>query len=399
MSHNEAIHDDDLKRQLGLYSRDRSDSAYTPVNGDAEALQHLLSRHYLLPPTPKDLVTASSKIHEFGFGAVIPMREHGRVIEPVLTVLTNQIASDSIVVVNDSSDDDALNCVREFQGVRLVYRDDVLNTLDWKRLYPILNVKERPVGKGMAVLAGYLVHYALRLSGVKHKWVFQNDSEITEYKRYQCLQHLTVGLVAYPTARAVKTAKFGRTNERTMCMRSALGLLAELPNVPSMVRNRATEIFERVVSDKWIQTGEFALRWDVAMARPFATGYIEESLCALFCADLFAKQDRGFILKVANPNPRLDGANDERKEAIMQQQVSNFWLSMAFFKKSLADWDLDDIKTLNHGIMAKNITMSWIPPDDGPCKAEVVRNDRIIPSITQLDEANLIDIEALVQLV
>jgi hypothetical protein len=336
---------------------------------------------------------------EFSFGAVIPMREHGRVIEPVLDVLVNQIDPRSIVVVNDSSDDEALNCVREFADVRLIYRDDVLNTLDWKQLFPLLNVKERPVGKGMAVLAGYLVHYALRLDGEKHKWIFQNDSEIAEYKRYQCLPHLVAGLLNHPTARAAKTAKFGRTNERSMCMRSALGLLAELPNVQPLVRHRANEIFERVSSDKWIQTGEFALRWDVAMARPFATGYIEESLCSLFCADFFSKQGKGFTLKVANPNPRLDGANDERKEAIMQQQVSNFWMAMAFFGKSLADWDLEDIRVLNHGIMAKNITMSWIPPNDGPCKAEVVRNDRILPSITQLVDGGFINTDALMQLI
>ena len=335
MSH-EVVHDDLLKHRLGLYSRDRSESAYQPVNGDAVALRERLSRHYFGPPPEAQLRLAAARIKQQKFGVVIPMRENGDRIRPVLEVLTQQVSPESIVVVNDRSDDDALNCVRSFKGVRLIFRDDVLDTMDWEKLLPILNLSERPVGKGVAVMAGYLVQYALRIKGVTAKWVFQNDSEIAEYRRYQCLQHLVAGLIAHPHCLAVKTAKFGRTNERSMCMRSAMGLLAELPHVPSHVASRAQQIFG-LTSDKWIQTGEFALRWSLAMSRPFATGYLEESLIALFCADYFAKRGSGYSLKVANPNPRLDGANDDRKEAIMQQQVSNFCLAMAFFVKPVCD--------------------------------------------------------------
>jgi hypothetical protein len=368
------------------------------MNGDADVLQQRLSQHYFGPPTEAQVQIAGRKIRNTQFGIVIPMRERGPKIQPVLEVLTEQVSPESIVVVNDSSDDDALNCVRKFEGVRLVFRDDVLNAIDWSRLLPVLNLKERPVGKGVAVLAGYLVHYALHRKGAGTKWLFQNDSEIAEYRRYQCLQHLVAGLTAHPECLAVKTAKFGRTNERSMCMRSAMGLLAELPHVPPFVAVRAQQIFG-LTSDKWVQTGEFALQWELAMSRPFATGYLEESLTALFCDDFFAKEGKGYTLKVANPNPRLDGANDDRKEAIMQQQVSNFWLAMAFFGKSLADWTVEDIQGLNHGIMAKNITMAWIPPNDGPCQAEVVRNDRFFPSVKQLVEGGFVDLDALRKLV
>lgn len=397
MSH-EVVHDDVLKHRLGLYNRDRSESAYQPINGDAVALQENLSRHYYGPPTEAQLRLATARIKQVQFGVVIPMRENGERIRPVLDVLTQQVNPASITVVNDRSDDDALNCVREFSGVRLIFRDDVMDTMDWNRLLPILNLSERPVGKGVAVLAGYLVHYALHRKGAGTKWLFQNDSEIAEYRRYQCLQHLVAGLTAHPACLAVKTAKFGRTNERSMCMRSAMGLLAELPHVPPLVADRARQIFG-LTSDKWIQTGEFALRWGLAMSRPFATGYLEESLTALFCEDYYAKRGSGYTLKVANPNPRLDGANDDRKESLMQQQVSNFWLAMAFFGKSAADWKVGDIGRLNHGILSTNITMAWIPPNDGPCQAEVVRNDRIFPSVTQLIEGNFVDTNALLKLV
>ncbi len=393
------VHDDVLKHKLGLFSADRSNSAYMPVNGDSESLQHRLDRHYFAAPSVRELATASKKIKQLGFGVVIPMRERGPKTQQVLEVLTKQLPANQIVVVNDSSDDAALECVRGFKGVRLIFRDDVLDCLDWKRLFPIINVRERPVGKGMAVLAGYLIHYALKLSGARTRWIFQNDSEIAEYSRYQCLQHLAAGITQTKGAQAVKTAKFGRTNERSMCMRSALGLMEFLPNVDPEVAMRARHIFERTVSDKWIQTGEFALLWHVAMNRPFATGYLEESLTALFCADYFAKNHRGYTLKVANPNPRLDGANDERKEAIMQQQVSNFWLAMAFFKKPVAEWTVADIKRLNRGIMSQNIAMAWIAPNDGPCQAEAVRNDRILPSVSQLINGGYVNMKALRKLV
>lgn len=398
MSHVD-LSDDVVKHRLGLFNQDRSDSAYAPVNGDADSLQHLLARHYFGPPSEAELKDAVAKIHSMNFGVVIPMREHGPKIDPVLATLTKQVAPRSIVVVNDSSDDDAISCVQGYKEVRLIFRNDVLDTLNWDKLYPVLNLNERPVGKGVAVLAGYLVQYAMMLNGFKANWLFQNDSEIVEYARYQCLQHLVAGMLHHPGAQAVKTAKFGRTNERSMCMRSALGLLSEMPNLNPKVATRSREIFERMTSDKWIQTGEFALRWNVAMTRPFATGYLEESLAALYCEDLFAKKGKGYTLKVGNPNPRLDGANDDRKEAIMQQQVSNFWLAMAFYGKPVSSWRLPDFTSLNNGIMAKNITMAWIAPNDGPCKAEVVRNDRFIPSVMQLVNGGFVDIKALRKLV
>ena len=37
------------------------------------------------------------------------------------------------------------------------------------------------------------------------------------------------------------------------------------------------------------------------------------------------------------------------------------------------------------------MVMGWIPPNEGPVAAEIVRNDRIIPSVTMLDKAGLID--------
>ena len=152
----------------------------------------------------------------------------------------------------------------------------------------------------------------------------------------------------------------------------------------------------RLGRHKWMLTGEFALRWELAMDRPFATGYLEETLTSLFSEDYCAQwcPEGDGVVQVANPNPRLDAANDERKEAIMQQQISNFILSVALGETLPIDqWGIETIKRLNHTIMADPIVMGWIPLDEGSVKAEVAPNNRLIPSITMLDRAKLIDWE------
>lgn len=396
------LKDDEIKLARGL-DTDRCEQAYEASDGEADALQRHFARHYCQPPSSNELQAAMQKFARFRdhVAVVIPMRERGHVIRPVLSVLTKQVAPASIVVVNDGSDDDALNEVRSHDGVKLIFRDDILDVLDWSRLLPVLNLKERPSGKGVAVLAGYLLHYfrarkTLRLPVA----VLQNDAEIAEYERYQCLQHLAHGFFFRQDAQYVKTAKFGRTNETGMAARSMMHVLAQskLNGVKPAVRKRAQELFWRTTPHKWMQTGEFMLTWNLAMSRPFATGYLEESLCTMFAEDTFAGAGKGCTVQVANPNPRLDAANDERKERIMQQQIGNFFLQCALFAVPTHKWTLKTIQKVNEGFISATILMGWIAPNDGPVVAEAIRNDRVIPSVRMLAQGGLIDKDAVSRL-
>lgn len=389
-------HDDVLKRIRGI-DTDRCDNAYDACNGDVAALQEVFSYSYLTP-TGNEIAAKASEIQEFlqsgQVGVVVPMRERGDVVRSVFEGLTTQVPADHIVVVDDGSDDQALSEVRQYPDISLIYRDDILGLLDWDRLLPILNLKEIPRGKGLTVMAGYLYHFLrAHYSNIRPRWIFQNDAEIAEYHRYQCLDHLVYGMVTNPDRRYFKMAKFGRTNERCMTARSMLHVLVDSPAVSRKIRTRAHQLFIRLVRHKWMLTGEFLLSSDLATRRPFATGYLEETLTSMFMEDIAASDEKGrdIIIQMANPNPRLDAANDDRKESIMQQQISNFLLAMALWAKPTDKWSLKDISELNQGPMSKPIRMGWIPPNDGPVVAEVVRNDRIIPSINQLFEGGFVD--------
>ena len=392
--------DDDLKRTFGL-DADRVGQAYVNANG-LDGLQVHLNSGYLMP-CEIELRARQEDIKAFlqsgKLRIVVPMRERGPVIRPLLATLVGgqQVAPGNILVVDDGSDDDALNEVRRYgKDVRLVFRDDILDVLDWPRLLQILNLTGRPRGKGVSVLAAYLdLYFAAKYLGRNPTWIGQNDAEIAEFHRYRCWEHLGFGVVTQPDAKYVKTAKFGRTNERCMTARWMLLILAQAENVAPEIRKRAGEIAWRLGGHKWMLTGEFALRWELAMSRPFATGYLEETLISLFVEDRFARPPMvNAVIQVGNPNPRLDAANDDRKESLMQQQISNFLLMAALEGVLPVDqWDVETIARLNRTAMAKPLVMGWIPPNEGPVVAEAVRNDRIIPSVTQLDKAGLIDWE------
>ncbi|MBI2098178.1 MAG: hypothetical protein HYT49_00745 [Candidatus Wildermuthbacteria bacterium] len=396
--------DDDLKLQHGV-DAERVALAYenASINGSLERLRVELARGYLTPKNG-NLQECSSAIRRLlrdgSLGLVVPMRENGPVIRPLLTTLVKKyrVTPGSVLVMDNGSDEDALEEVRRYgkKGVRLACSDGILDILDWNRLLPILNLRDRPRGKGVAVLAGYLYWYiTAKCGGRKPAWIGQNDAEIAEFRRYQCWEYLGYGIVTKPDAQYIKMAKFGRTNERCMTARWMLDSVAGSERIDPAIRRRAKEICYRLGGHKWMITGEFVLRWDLAMRRPFATSYLEETVTSLYAEDYCAchlPPGVDAVVQVGNPNPRLDAANNDRKESIMQQQISNFLLMLPFEETSALDtWTVETITRLNNTLMARPIVMGWIPSTEEPIVPEEVRNDRIIPSVTQLDQAGLID--------
>jgi len=414
-----AVHDDDLKRQLGM-DHDRCNGAYEMELPERDALQTAFARNFLEPggadcEVPSEAIHAANRaVTEAGdqirsflashkLAMVVPMREKGNVTRPLLDTLVGQGWLDpaDITVVNHDSDDDAVNGVRSHKGVHIPYWSDTLDTLDWERLLPILNMDERPMGfgKGLSVLSGYLHRYFLSLaSGHIPEWLCQHDAEIQEYQRYRALEFLIWALIQYPDAQYIKQAKFGRTNERCMLARCLLMVLAQSLALNDLVRGRCAQLFAQLVPDKWMLTGEFMLRWPYAMKRPFASSYLEETLTAMFMTDI-CSQNGGSPLYVANPNPRLDAANDDGKESRMQQEISAFVLRMALEAPSLDKWDINTIADLNHGPMAQPNIFGWIAPNDHPVVAEALPANRLFPSVEMMVEAGLIDLERGVELV
>ncbi len=139
-------------------------------------------------------------------------------------------------------------------------------------------------------------------------------------------------------------------------------------------------------------SGAFALRYDLAMNRPFATGYLEEVLTCAFVEDAGQEKERKTI-QVANPTPCYEGNNDFHKEWIILQGVSNFLFLLAIIGKPVNKWSVKDIKKINKKIMSDKKEMGIIPPegDERPVQIKTVPDERIIPSIKDLDKEGIIN--------
>lgn len=385
---------------------ERSSRAYEATDHGSESkFRERLSLNYL-QPSDSDLARAAELITSGGLRMVVPMRESQPVAGPMLQMVIRKNGFNPrwMVVVNDDSHPSAVEEVNRF-GVRVINRNCILDCVDWPRLLPVLNLEEVPRGKGVAVLAGYLVQFVLAERHGTPIAVIQHDSEIQGYTQYRALEYLAFGIMNVADAAYVKIAKSGRGNERCMAVRNLMDVVATCPLLNTAIRERARQLFDRLTPHKWMLTGEFSLEWSLAMNRPFATGYLEETLITAYCEDTFARRKKGCTAHVANPHPRNDGANDERKESIMQQQISNFVAMLALEADPVDMWGLQEIARLNQTCMARPIRVGWIPLADDrdlcnePVQGEIIRNDRIIPSVTTLVEDNFVDMNALRRLV
>lgn len=384
--------DEELKRLMGAPDPVRNEEAYIVHTNKAEEMQAHFARNYL---QPSEADISSQRIKRFLKGddivMIVPMRERGPVARPLLSVITRLMPSNHIYVMDDGSDEAACNEVQRY-GVRLAATGKILDLLNWDRLLPILALDQRPRGKGVAVLAGHLLLYLLaEYAGKMPTWVCQHDSEIADYFRYRGLEYLAWGALQKRGAHYVKMAKTGRGNERCMSARSLLCSLATLQRDPA-VRKRMEDLFVKLAPHKWLLTGEFMLQWSLAMQRPFATGYLEETLISAFAEDMGAMIGKPTI-QVANPNPRLDAANTEEKETLMQDQISSFIMELAHETLPTNRWTLEDIARLNHERMSIPERSVRIPGDEGPVRYKEVENNRILPSIAMLSGGEFINSE------
>lgn len=362
------------------------------VHEEHERLRKIFAADYL-QPTHDEIENSRARARDFlqsgSLSMIVPVKENTPVGESLLGNVTQILPPQYITVVDGGSAACALDAAYRY-GVKVLSSDMILDTVDWDRLLPILGLEEKPYGtdgaqgKGIAVFAGCLFQYAMANYGhVWPRWICQHDIELAEYEKYRGLEYLLYGLFQRPLAQYVKMAQGGRENERCMAARSTLADIATLPYIAPAIRKHAADLFESLTPDKHMLAGEFMILWDIAMSRPFATGFLEETLITLFNAS---------SVRVSNPNPRSDGKNPQEKESKMQQEISNFIYAVTFGEHRINRWSIDDIARFNEDVLCRPLRMGWIDPEDlGPVKPAVFRQNRIIPSIKMLVEGRFIN--------
>jgi hypothetical protein len=156
------------------------------------------------------------------------------------------------------------------------------------------------------------------------------------------------------------------------------------------VAERAGDLFRRLAPYKWMLSGQFMLRWEAALNRPFASGYLEETLICAFMEDR-ASELGTRTAQVENPVRYEDAVSGYRKEATMFQAVNNFLLQLAFIRKPVHHWTLKDIAEINRRYMRHSgELLGLIGPGGGPVAAWRVSEERIMPSVRMLAENGFI---------
>lgn len=391
--------DEQVKAVLaGGPDAERSDKAFETAPDGLTAVRPALD--YFFQPTAMDLEQArkgiESMLKRWGH-VIVPMRETRPVVGPVLEYLCSRVDPCRVIVADCGSQDAALGAVAQFldRGVHLFHHDEALGLLDWDRLLPYLNLPDPPtVGKGVTVMAGMI---ALRVLYPRAAAVVQHDSDVREPDRYDCLAAL-----AYPMTRVkrgdrvlyAKVSRPGRGNEATMSARNILFAMATNPAIPEHIRRLALHRYLTLLEHKWMLTGEFGLFGRLAFNRPFATGYLEETLISMFVEDCIAFRRNGHhevVVQVEALLPRVDDANDDRKEFRMMDRICRFLIESTLYGKALPDWTLEDFQRFNVRFGALT-TVARIPSREdgaalhGPVIVENLVQDRIIPGIKMLEK-------------
>lgn len=359
-----------------------------------------------ISPTDEHLSDAAGDIHTLlasGLVSVsIPMKEEQPSVTAFLKVAGPRMPDQRIIIIDDGSTENVVAEVLKHRVATLVPKSEILATINEAKLLPILGLDHMPRGKGVAVFASYLLHYLAHTysKNFHPQWIIHTDADIGAHKSFRPLDYLSYGMLAGNDIAHVKLAQSGRNNEATMAIRSMLGALGMFTKDATSAEMqgfsaRASDLFAKLAKYKWILSGTFALSFSAAMRRPFATGYIEETLIAAYVEDAALR-----TVQVANENRCTDGANDFMKESIIVQQAANFTACLSYINKNVHEWTIDDIANINSCILKRPVPLAFIPPTGPePVIGYAIENERIIPSIEALAGNGFIDMEKGKQLV
>jgi hypothetical protein len=325
---------------------------------------------------------------------LVPARERTNTLNSLYLYLAENFENFPCLVINDEGVRSINQGSSRFKNLLVVDKEKILRAIDWKRLLPILNLKEIPRGKGTTVMAGSLFLFLFWKD--EDFLFFQTDADILNPNEFKPLEYLTYGLLFYPDSLQVKMAQGGRNNEVHMAVRNSLIMLEDLEMIiegkkAKIIAKRARELFENLAKYKWILSGTFALSSSLIFNRPFASGYLEETLICAFVEDLARKLKRPRV-EVSNPNYCKDVPNEFKKEYLILQATANFLITLLLMQKPVDEWELKDIIYINKNLLSQRKPIALIPPvnGEGPVWVGLIEQERIFPSIRMLFENKLI---------
>ena len=280
-------------------------------------------------------------------------------------------------------------------GATVLNQDRIFNAVDWGRLLPALNLTSRPMGRsgqGFNIFAGHIALAALGLSSADI--VFQCDADICQIDELVPLERLLVAHLRDPDVKHAKLAQPGRNNEMIMAARSMqqLWYKLNLPWIPDDVKNLGNTIFMGLAPDKWMTCGLYTASGEIALSRPFASGYLDATTQALW--SVAAPQCGMHSVRHVECNQRcLDAENTDTKEMLILNSVSLFIQSIVMQGIAPHLWDRESIAHINRTIMPELGNIPIIGDREGPVSIKAIAQDRLIPSVNQLCQAGVVNLD------
>lgn len=351
-------------------------------------------------------------------GIIIPMFEQdeeglGIPGPTVRGLLHAGMAPEQIVLVNHFSADHCVQTARDC-GVVVVPADQMLACFS-PRLTDILGGHQLKLGKGVAVMLGAIALESMQRQHMLTplEWSYWIDSEITGLASadnpdgYDPLHYL-----AYPAVSTKHPDRYDmilqthchRNNEVVHGTFGLMDILADL--LPEDRAKLVRDVQMRLRRMTHPCAGERLLRWSAFERCPFGHHYtIEHVLNWTICCMGY---ERGVpnVAQILNPANRLDASNsiDSWRTAAWTEQkmmyaIARMYTLLASLGVPLHHANLEMLGSLNARIARQTKAMTILPPTPHHPWVQPFALDRLIPSVRQLVDHELVDMARIAQIV
>ena len=359
--------------------------------------EHFRARY--VTPSPQTLLAGSSELElrRDRLWAIVPMAEQQPSIAETVAraahYLSSRLPRGRVLVLDGGSCRENVSAARA-AGAIVLSQDEIFDAIDWGRLLPILNLQRRPVARSGQGLNVFAAHIALAALGVRDDdLVFQCDADVENYEELAPIERLLSAWSLEKNIRHAKLAQPGRNNEMTMVARTMQQLFycLELSWVPSAVKQLARDLFMALAPDKWLTCGLYIVTGAIIRSRPFASGYLDAMVQAVWAT---GARECGWrnIRYVGCPVRCRDSVNTTTKETLILSSVSLYLQSIVMHGVAPHEWNPDHIMWLNCNMMPRLCDIPEIGDATGPVAVHRIDQDRLIPSVSALCEARIIDL-------
>ncbi len=310
----------------------------------------------------------------------IPAWNEEDTLPAIAKYLKKQTSNKGKVLVMDADSTDGTAEAAAKAGVRVIKQSDMYKCVKMDEFKAILG-DPKPRGRGMTLYAFWLYRFLIQENGIP-TYAIYCDSDIRNFAEYDPMPFMVYPLVfdSEKDFNYFKIAKPGRNNETVMAARCVMRGINAL----------GQRYFDRLSRDMWMISGEYGYRCEYMKRLPHCTRSFVDTYAAMYFADLEREKPNSVAI-ISCPNSRIDKKNDPLKEQTILYSIACNLVGTALYNVAVADLTMDNIKELNASVFPKFSYYPYIPEEvHAPMQSVHIMNDRVIPSVQQLIDNDLV---------